>query len=603
MKEIQYRSKILILKNNIMWLGLITLVFVLSIIHSFYGLEITDEPYFLALCDSIWKGTKPFTDIWAMHQTSALLLLPLVGIWHLINNGTDGIMITFRILFAFVQFCTALYTYCQLKKTFNCKGIYACFVSLFCQMTTVLGLQVLNYNALALFFGQLCFIQLIVLNKEITKLRIFILGANAAFLVQCYPSMVLVYIFILIYILSLLTHNKKTYIIKDILLFFGGSLTVLIIFFTTLFFCGVTPMDVFNNIPYILSPDRNENSVTTNRVVELFMEFKRYAQNIGIALLCISAVIAICLRTLNLKKRKNIKIILTILFFICAITFSAYWSLSVLNNLTSHPRINYGPPFIIWGNTILLLFCLIADNKKSPVSIKKSMIIFSVLFWIAMHFTTDGGIRMSAVGFVFLMEYCIIKYSNKHSDIVPEKKRLKLLFYNLFTTTSCLKLLSFIIITVSLTALGGSRLRGHYRENDLRDLNTQIISGPAAGIITTQINAENYYAMLDTVNKACVDSNTLAIEIYYPLAYLSQNCKMHAYTTGRISISSERLDLWYQLHNNELPDTVIVYKNDYNQWQWYDDNDRGGYLGTAISSEAFKKTEVPCADIYTLIKE
>ena len=159
--------------------------------------------------------------------------------------------------------------------------------------------------------------------------------------------------------------------------------------------------------------------------------------------------------------------------------------------------------------------------------------------------------------------------------------------------------MGIFVIIIALGALGGSRILGHYRENDLRDLNTRINVGPAKGIITTQINAHNYSEMLAVANRACENSYSLAVEIYYPLAYLSQKCRMHAYTTGRIAISSNRLDLWYEVHHYALPDTVIVYKNKYNQWQWNDDTDTDGFLGNSISSiDLFEKKETPYADIY-----
>lgn len=600
-------SNIKTLKKDIPWLFIIILAFMLSVWHSFYCLEITDESYFLALADAIWKGAKPFVDIWAMHQTSAIILLPFVALWHLFTGGTDGIILGVRILYAIVQLSVALYTYFELRKSFSCIRCYACLAALFCQMTSVLGLQILNYNALALLFGQLCFLQLLVLSIQVTSLRIFILGLFGGLLVQSYPTMLIIYVMILAYIIFIVVYRHRQHGRNfEILYFFLGSALAVIAFFCILFICGVTPLDVLRNMPYILSPDRSGDSSSINKMAKLIDEFFIYANLLGKIILPVLSIIAIMLRMFAFRQKKSNysfgrQNILTSIFVMASLGFVIYWDVRVIENLPSHPLTNYAPPFIVFGHTIILLFCLLAEPGRGGLKLINTVtgILFSLFFWIAMHFASDGGIRMSAVGLTFFMEYYIIRMGVLTEN---EKKLDKVSLWKLHFNTQCIRGIGIIIVIVALCSLGGSRVLGHYRENDLRDLDMKIRSGPAKGIMTTSVNADNYYAMLEAADYACANATSLAVEIYYPLAYLSQDCVMHSYTTGRIAISSKRLDLWYEVHDYQLPDAVIIYKNDYNQWQWCDDNDITGYLGTSISSGNFVKTELLCANVYTCIE-
>ena len=58
-------------------IALLSIFAVVFIIRSTYSLDFTDESYFIALIDWMTKGARPFIDIWAMHQTSAILLVPV----------------------------------------------------------------------------------------------------------------------------------------------------------------------------------------------------------------------------------------------------------------------------------------------------------------------------------------------------------------------------------------------------------------------------------------------------------------------------------------------------------------------------------------------
>ena len=57
-----------------------------------YGVNLTDEAFYVALPYRFWLGDRPFVDEVLVFQTAALMTEPLVAAFLALRGGTDGLM-------------------------------------------------------------------------------------------------------------------------------------------------------------------------------------------------------------------------------------------------------------------------------------------------------------------------------------------------------------------------------------------------------------------------------------------------------------------------------------------------------------------------------
>ena len=65
----------------------------LVIWRAFYGLDWTDESYYLAVTKRFFQGDRPFREEWFTTQLIGVLLLPLYSLYHGVTGGTEGILL------------------------------------------------------------------------------------------------------------------------------------------------------------------------------------------------------------------------------------------------------------------------------------------------------------------------------------------------------------------------------------------------------------------------------------------------------------------------------------------------------------------------------
>ena len=57
------------------------------------GVDFTDEGYYNAVAYRLVLGDKPFINQILVHQTAFLLFTPLVGMFHWVTGGTQGLVL------------------------------------------------------------------------------------------------------------------------------------------------------------------------------------------------------------------------------------------------------------------------------------------------------------------------------------------------------------------------------------------------------------------------------------------------------------------------------------------------------------------------------
>ena len=106
-------------------LAAITILPCLTIYRLFFGVDFTDESYWIVMGLRFARGDKPFVDELFINQTGALITLPLIKAFYHIRNGTDGIVLYSRLLYF-------------LSSLFVAYAIYACLSTRFPKITSLL---------------------------------------------------------------------------------------------------------------------------------------------------------------------------------------------------------------------------------------------------------------------------------------------------------------------------------------------------------------------------------------------------------------------------------------------------------------------------------
>lgn len=106
------------------YLMILFLFAALCLLRCFYGFDWSDETYYSTLSYRFIIGDSMFLHSWDIHQTSAIITLPLIYVFLLFTSGsTAGILLFLRIAYVIFQFCVCLYILGDVKKKrLYCRG-------------------------------------------------------------------------------------------------------------------------------------------------------------------------------------------------------------------------------------------------------------------------------------------------------------------------------------------------------------------------------------------------------------------------------------------------------------------------------------------------
>lgn len=223
-----------------------------------------DEHYFITLGYRFATGTRMFVDDIGIAQMMGFILMPIVKLYLLIFNSTDGIVLYMRLAYVIMTLITSLLIY----KRFNKESDYAGFASLIFFIFTPFSIMGMSYNSMAINFimQSICLFDLD--NKSIYKSLLS--GILYSFVVICNPYMAILYLISFIYVLI----NRKK-ISKQVLANYLYSLigiVVIAILFILFVFVKVDINEVFSSFKYLVDPTHKDTLI--NKTLGCLGQFK-----------------------------------------------------------------------------------------------------------------------------------------------------------------------------------------------------------------------------------------------------------------------------------------------------------------------------------------
>ena len=541
-------------KENIAFVSVLTAIALALCVRSLCGFCWSDESFYLTFAQRLWNGQKLILDEWHPVQFYSALTFPILTVYRFFF-GTTGIYLFARIFYLLLAYGVSLLVYftfraqAKLLPSFLC----ACMVLAYSR-GNIWGL---SYYNLFLLLTLTAFCLWVRGNK---KWQLLLCGVSLGFSVLCVP-------YFAVFVLAALAYGmiKKETRGKSLWVFAGICLAAA---YFLIFFLPKDLGAVLTNLRFILSDPEHAGGPMENLTLAIKdVKFLYYWEAGAVA---ISAVVLL-IGWKFLPKKWGL---LPGLILALAGAAVSVW------------RYRYGE--IGFAAYSFALFCL---PPMGLMWLEKKQERFSVglrLTGIAMGLAMALSSNTEAVAFlvgVFVYSMGVMTALWR----APEKsiRRFALVL------SCCLAVIST-----------GKRFTDVFRDAPLRQLDTVMTQGPAAGIRTTQDHARQYtevLGMLEDLESRYGSDTPIFISKLLPWGYLAVDNPCGAPTAWRTALDSLRLEQYYESHPQSIPGIVVVLSPEigyYDTELTPNENCLDGWLWDYMAEEGYACREYSCAQVY-----
>ncbi len=464
----------------------VLLIGVTSFARLFFGIDFTDEAYYLAMPHSFAMGNKPFVDEIFPQQFSSILITPLISIYKSFAPDYDGLFLSSRLCFYALSLFTflAFYRMAKLRTTATVSMLVGSIFLVFHPF----NLPVLSYNTLSYLFFSLG----IVLSFSTTFLPLLLSGVTLVLSAFCNPYFTLP---VSIHFLFKLWKQRLNFLSYFTSGDFIGACLMSALLFGVLLFVGI------ENIIATLMLVRGLEIWTSGfpKVFNLIGSIP----NVAIVAWFVS-LMGYVYFSLKSKKNSNFNVNIALLnSFVLLIFCIRYWrDTSIL--FFSH----LGCVQLLGG--LLLIFGL--KKLQDPLFyIGRYLWVMGVLAGLVTAYSSANGLINSGMGFALATIGYILMLSsilNADKSVLGSKRYI---FYRT----------PLISIFVILTALLHSQLSYTYRdEQPFYKLSTFVSEGPYAGLITSKEKYDYLKTIERSIRSIKTKNKTILFFDEFPVGYL-----------------------------------------------------------------------------------
>lgn len=261
------RNKMLFRKERILFYTLLAVLFVWALFRISKGVPWKGEAYYAALAKRLLSGQKPFSQVWSLHITSSLLIVPFIKLYEILPRFI-GLLLFLRAITVVITFMGAIYINLALKKITNAflsDGIAFCIA-----IYMPCGIAALSYNVLGLLFATLTAAACIFCNQEWKWYHALCGGMFFALAVQSYPTAIFLGLPILVFLIAKCKKLKITFFLA-----FAGAVSVCLAFLWCVL-STVTFPELFSNIQFCLSDPDHVTPLFLQHIKDYLYQFKRW---------------------------------------------------------------------------------------------------------------------------------------------------------------------------------------------------------------------------------------------------------------------------------------------------------------------------------------
>ena len=503
-------------------------------IRNFYSFSWSDESFYLTVAHRFWLGERIIADEWYTTQLSTPLLLPFYAVYQSITGGNEGVYLYFRLLYWGISIFVAFFTYFKLRKqNLRIASLICALLYLLYSRANIGGMSYYNVTLSCVLLAVVLLYDLFY-EKERSKSKLFVIGVLLAFAVVNTPFLAFPYMAIGFFLLL-----KKRYRLfwREILTVIAGTATSAIIYVGFILY-RVPMEEILLNIPYILNePEiQNTNPILVVPII-LARIIWRYKWTIWISFFLIIYI--------YYKKRKNILFSTKEISLLVGINLLVF----VINSYLAKDMLGC----INIAGVVFAVPMIYAFNKWKDID-KKILGIFGTAgssLILGFSFSSDTGLDALTVGFVILGMGAVLLIFQ-----LDEMKKKQM------TWGIILGVFSIMIIQTGIL-----RFFSVYRDAPIYQLNTQIASGPAKYLYTTEEHARQYDDLKAAINQYVREDDRVFYSKWCFWSYLCTNNEYGVPSSWRMSLDSPRLQEYYELNPEKIPTCIFVLNPAYGDFE------------------------------------
>ena len=530
------------LRDGFFVAGTVLLLF-FSLWKSRYGLGIYDESFYLTIPYRMCHGDKLFLNEWHVSQLSALLQYPLMKLYLLIHPGTDGIVLAFRRIYIAVNFAGGLLAYRRLRE----YGVGAAAVVLLYLLYAPYNIMALSYNSLGLLCGFLCAVYLATAakNSDYAASGLFFAG-----LVLCQPLMLAEFavVYLVLFCVSLIL--KQPELLRGQLWFLLGCVILaapVLVYF--IFSVGIS--NILATLPLMMSDPEHDMgellsvSFIYKSIVDYYLPEMpaglKFVSRSTLKVLYMGFVPIWAAVLFDRGRRKRATLYLSLSALLCALIGTAYMLLYPYKS-TYISYVNYLLfPWLLHG---VCLVPLLTKRERWQLSLFYALGVLHALSFLT---SNQGGNVFS----IALLPACLasIMLSIEYCSSLGRAKAVPV----------------FICTAVSAALLLYVRAGYCFMSPPVSQFDSQCISGPAAGIYATEDDAARCDSVSLSMKSKSLDAGGSTLFLATdPLFYLCTDTGLAQYSAWlsfNIDSTPSRLEAYYSLDPDKLPDTIVIEKS------------------------------------------
>lgn len=508
-----------------------------------YGYATLDEGFYPTIAYRFIKGDKILYEEWNNSQLCALLIMPFIKAYLLINKSTDGIYLFIRYSYTVLKIIMSIIIYLRLRK-YHKLGAY--ITSLIFLVYSGYGLMVLSYNSFSV-GGAILFTLFLLNDNDDKKAKVswIISGLGLSISVLAIPYNALLYVLYVLAVVVISKISKSKDInptIKNVysykaLLYVSIGVGIAIILFTMYVLSSTSISEIIETIPYIIKGDP-AHPVKTLYGFTLAYLVRILTISHNYYVFGVYALMGIALLISFFKKEKSIfiysEIVLSIILIMVYI---------ITENYVNH--------IVFVPNVLALLLNIIYKDEKTNILFSCICIPGLVVSYLE-HIASNTGFTgisnaslVSTIGSILILVILISKN-------IDNKLFTRLVY-------------SFILlIFISLSYYRITYV--FWEDGGLPSLTYRIDEGPCAGLLTSESYYETYTSqMRDAKDILSLDEETNVLLIGDQTLWMASNQRCATYSPLNYSIgSTDLLFDYYKIHKDKIADIVYI-SNDYKE--------------------------------------
>lgn len=512
-----------------------------------FGFGNVDESFYITIPYRLFKGDALFLEEWHLSQMAGLLTLPPVALYVTLTGGTDGIVLFMRYVCTFVQCVIALFIYLRLRKL---TWAGAAVASLSFVLYIPFGIMALSYNSMGIMALVVCTV-ILYTAKRMKPLQYTIAGLFYAAAVLCCPYLAVVFVIYLVAVacIALRKYLSRTpagedyncWSIKGAAFVTLGA-AIAAVAFLIFVLSRASLGDILKAFPQILN-DPEHPAVPFMNSFNAF--FRRIHKANALTPQHYDAFLLlgiICLADRNNHKRK-------LIYFPIATALT-------LSLMQSHYEENDYINHLMWSVNILAIFAFILTREKRIKGLFYTMWLPGILYAFCLNITSNQGFyaisSASAAATVGSILMVVLFAGEMVADAaVP-----------IWWLRHCAAALVGLLLVFQLGTQCVLRYNSVFWETGMENQTVMLEDGIDAGLMVSPSWERSYHNTLKNLQiLEQYDPEKvlfLSKSTWYYLATDYEFCTYSAWIAGVTEHSVNRLEAYYRLNPQKIPDVVFA---------------------------------------------